>query len=383
MTQIQITIPLAVPQLTGNIKQHLKEYIHSNYVSSVGPFVSRFEKEFAEFVGARYTVACVNGTAALHLAVRLLGIEPGDEVMVSTFTFVASVNALLYEGATPILIDSERRSWNLDPELVADEIRRLARQGERLPRAVEVVHILGHPADTEPVVEVCEEYQIPVFEDAAESLGATYRTGKFAGRHVGTVGKIGCFSFNGNKIITAGGGGMLTTDDEELARRARHLTTQARLPGAEYWHDEIGYNYRLTNVAAAVGLSQLEQLPEFLCKKRAIAAAYDLAFRNVPGITLPPRADWANPSMWLYCLLIDPSQFGRDRFCVLTALSKSGIEARPLWSPIHKMPIYRRAKYTGRGVAEDLFKNGLALPCSVGLTSAEQEAVIDCLLERL
>src|SRR5215472_2129176 len=270
MTVTQIAIPLSVPRLTGNLRRYLDECIETNYVSSVGPFVTRFEKAFAEFVGSRFAVACVSGTAALHLAVRLLNVQPGDEVFVSTLTFVASVNAILYERGIPVLIDSERDSWNLDPALVVDEIKARARQGKPLPRAVEIVHLLGHPANMEPIVDVCLEYQIPIFEDAAEALGASYCTGRFAGNKVGTIGKIGCFSFNGNKIITAGGGGMLTTDDEELARRARHLTTQARLPGPEYWHDEIGYNYRLTNVAAAIGLSQLEQLPEFLDRKRAI-----------------------------------------------------------------------------------------------------------------
>jgi len=380
MTTTQIAIPLSVPQLTGNLRQYLEECIETNYVSSVGPFVSRFEKAFAEFVGARFAIGCVSGTAALHLAVRLLNVQPADEVIVSTFTFVASVNAILYERGVPILIDSERSSWNLDPELVTDEIKRRARQGKPLPRAVEVVHLLGHPANIEPIFDICQEYQIPIFEDAAEALGATYRTGKFAGRNVGTIGKIGCFSFNGNKIITTGGGGMLTTDDEEVARRAKHLTTQARLPGAEYWHDEVGYNYRLTNVAAAIGLSQLEQLPEFLFKKRAIAAMYDRVLDAVPGITLPPRAKWADASMWLYSPLVDGEEFGCDRSGVLARLAKCGIEARPLWPPVHKMPLYENAPYVGSRVAEDVFARGLTLPCSVGLTADEQDTVIDCLL---
>lgn len=380
MSQLQIEIPLAVPQLTGNLRRYVEECIETNYVSSVGPFVRRFEEAFAKFAGARYAVACVSGTAALHLAVHLLGVQRGDEVIVSTLTFVASVNAILYEGGVPVLVDSEPRSWNLDPELVAGEIRSRARTGKPLPKAVEVVHILGHPADIEPIAEVCNEYQIPIFEDAAESLGASYHIGKFAGRQVGTIGKIGCFSFNGNKIITSGGGGMLITNDEEVARRAKHLTTQARVPGPDYWHDEVGYNYRLTNVAAAIGLSQLEQLPEFLLKKRAIAAGYDRALENVPGITLSPRTKWANPSMWLYSVLVDRAQFGCDRSGVLDRLARQGIEARPLWSPVHKMPPYRNARYVGGSAANRIHRCGLALPCSVGLGPEEQEAVIHCLL---
>jgi aminotransferase in exopolysaccharide biosynthesis len=381
MTTTQIVIPLSVPQLTGSLRRYLDECIETNYVSSVGPFVTRFEKAFAKFVGSRYAVACVNGTAALHLAVRLLQVKPGDEVIVPSFTFVASVNAVLYEQGLPILVDSERHSWNLDAELVANEIKRRAKQGKRLPRAVEVVHILGHPAEVEPIMTVCQEYGIPVFEDAAESLGATYRVGRFAGKQVGTIGKIGCFSFNGNKIITAGGGGMLTTDDQELARRAKHLTTQAKLPGHEYWHDEIGYNYRLTNVSAAIGLSQLEQLPEFLCKKQAIAATYDNALGRIPGVTLPPRVEGVDPSMWLYSLLIDPVQFGCDRNGILRRFADNGIEARPLWSPLHKMPPYKNFPYVGSDVAEYLFVHGITLPCSVGLQPHQQEAVIECLLK--
>jgi dTDP-4-amino-4,6-dideoxygalactose transaminase len=380
MSRTQIAIPLAVPQLTGNLRQYLEECIETNYVSSVGPFVSRFEETFAKFAGARYAVACVSGTASLHLAVRLLGIHPGDEVIVSTFTFVASVNAILYEAGLPVLVDSEQRSWNLDPELVASEIRTRGRNGKKLPRAVEVVHILGHPADIEPIAEACDEFEIPIFEDAAESLGAAYQAGKFAGRHVGTIGKIGCFSFNGNKMITSGAGGMLVTDDEEVAHRAKHLTTQARLPGSEYWHDDIGYNYRLTNVAAAIGLSQLEQLPEFLRKKRSIAAAYDRALGGVPGIILPPRAGWADPSMWLYSLLVDSREFGCDRSSVLSTLRRAGIESRALWPPVHKMPPYQYASYVGGDVAAGIHRRGLSLPCSVGLSPDEQDYVIDCLL---
>lgn len=383
MSKTRVVIPLAVPHLTGNLRRYLDECVETNYVSSVGPFVTRFEEEFARFVGSRYAVACVNGTAALHLAVRLLGVEPGDEVLVSTFTFVASVNALVYQRARPVLVDAERESWNLDPELVAGEIRRGAKAGQRLPKAVEVVHILGHPANLEPILEVCEEFHIPLFEDAAEALGATYTQGRLAGRQVGTVGKVGCFSFNGNKIITTGGGGMLTTDDEALARRAKHLTTQARLPGSEYWHDEVGYNYRLTNLAAAVGLSQLEQLPEFLRRKWEIADRYDRALGGIPGITLPPRAEWAKPSMWLYSILIDPQKAGVDRNRVLAAMTECGIEARPLWPPVHKMPMYPEARYLGGNVAETIFLQGVTLPCSVGLTVEEQDVVIECLLRCL
>jgi dTDP-4-amino-4,6-dideoxygalactose transaminase len=373
-------IPLAVPHLSGNEKRYLDECIETNFVSSVGPFVQRFEEEFAKAIGVKHAVACINGTAALHLAMRVLGIGPGDEVFAPTFTFVASINPIVYERAVPTLIDCEARTWNLDPEIVVHEISRRAQRGIPLPKVVEVAHILGHPAEIESIMDVCEEYDIPVVEDAAESLGATYRTGRFAGKAVGTIGAIGCFSFNGNKIITAGGGGMLATDDEMIARKARHLATQARLPGAEYWHDEIGYNYRLTNTAAALGLAQLEQLPGFLSKKREIAARYDRLLDSISGISLPPRAQWASPSMWMYCILIDPQEFGRDRNQVLMELKRHGVESRPLWVPMHQMPIHSHLTLLGGNVAEGIFKRGLALPCSVGLTEGDQEAVVDCFL---
>lgn len=375
-------IPLCVPHLFGNEKRYLDECIETNFVSSVGPFVGRFEEEFAKAVGAKHAVACVNGTAALHLAMRVLGIGPGDEVFVPTFTFVASVNPIVYERASPTFVDCEARTWNLDPEIIVREIKRRAKLGLSLPKVVEVVHILGHPAEIEPIMEVCGQFNIPVIEDAAESLGATYRAGPFAGKTVGSIGTIGCFSFNGNKIITAGGGGMLATDNEMLARKARHLSTQARKPGAEYWHDDIGYNYRLTNTAAALGLAQLEQLPEFLGRKREIAARYDRMLATLSGISLPPRAPWAEPSMWMYCVLVDPRQFGRDRNQLMADLKRSSIESRPLWAPMHQMPMYSQSTLLGRHVAENIFEQGLALPCSVGLTRTDQDAVIDCLLSR-
>ena len=370
------TIPLSEPCLQGRTREYLEECLQSNYVSSVGPFVERFEREFAAWVGARHAVACASGTAAIHVALRLLEVGPGDEVLVPTLTFVASANPVLYERATPVLVDAERETWNMDPVLVAEELDRRARKGLRQPRAVEAVHILGHPARLEPLAEACARHGVAWFEDASEALGARYAEGAMRGRHVGTLGRLGCFSFNGNKIITTGGGGMITTDDPALARRAKHLTTQARLPGPEYRHDEVGYNYRLTNLAAAVGVAQLEQLPGFLAAKRRIAARYDEALGAVAGITLPPRARWAEPSLWLYSIGIDARALGRDRRRMVADLAAAGIQARPIWSPLHTMPMYREQPRLGGAVAEDLFEAGLSLPCSVSLTSAQQDAVV-------
>ena len=276
-------IPLLEPHLGGNEADYLAECVRTNQVSSVGPFVERFEREFAAAVGARHAIACASGTAALHVALQLAGAGPGRTVAVSTFTFVASVNAVRYTGADPLLVDSEPGTWNLHAQLLHDEVVRRARLGRPIPDVVEVVHVLGHPADLEPVLALRDRFGIRVVEDAAESLGASYVAGPLAGRQVGTIGDLGCFSFNGNKTITTGGGGMIVTGDAALAARARHLSTQARLPGLGYVHDTVGYNYRLTNVAAALGLAQLEQLPRFLAAKRSLAGRYAGAAGRPPG----------------------------------------------------------------------------------------------------
>jgi dTDP-4-amino-4,6-dideoxygalactose transaminase len=377
-----VRIPLSEPSLGGRAREYLDECLRSNFVSSVGPFVERFEREFAAFVGAKHAVACASGTAAIHVALRLLEVGPGDEVLVPTLTFVASANPILYEQAVPVLVDSERETWNMDPGLVAEELDRRARKGLRQPKAVEAVHILGHPARLDSLMEACERHGVSWFEDASEALGARYTDGPLRGRHVGTIGRLGCYSFNGNKIITTGGGGMITTDDPALARRAKHLTTQARLPGPEYRHDEVGYNYRLTNLAAALGLAQLEQLPEFLAAKRRIAAGYDGALGSLAGITLPPRARWAEPSLWLYSIGVDARAFGRDWRRLVEDLGAEGIQARPIWSPLHTMPMYRDRVRLGGAVAEEIFAAGLSLPCSVGLTAGQQDAVVRALRGR-
>lgn len=374
-------IPLSEPHLTESASRYLEECLRTNYVSSVGPFVDRFEREFADAVGARYAVACSSGTAAIHVAMRVLDIGPGDEVFVPTFTFVASANPILYQGATPVLIDSEHGTWNLDVSLVMDEVESRARRGAPMPKAIEAVHILGRPAELERLLALCDRHGIPLIEDAAESLGASFAAGGLVGKQVGTVGRIGCFSFNGNKLITTGGGGMLTTDDERLALRAKHLTTQARTPGRAYYHDEVGYNYRLTNLAAALGVSQLESLVSFLETKRRLAIRYSDKLRNVVGITIPPSPPWAHPSFWLYSVLLETEQ---QRDLVLERLKAYGIEARPLWTPLHLMPPFRDSRVLGGGVvANGIASRGLSLPSSVTLTELDQDRVIAAVEEAL
>ena len=371
-------IPLSVPSIGGNAAAYLQACLDTNFVSSVGPFVERFEREFAAAVGARYAVACASGTAALHLAFLVLDVGPGDDVLVADLTFVASVNPIVYVGARPILVDAEPETYDMDPALVVAELDRRATSGERQPAAIEVVHLVGHPAAIEPVIAAAARYGVPVVEDASEALGATYTEGAYAGRGVGTVGRIGAFSFNGNKLITTGGGGMVVTDDEALAKRARHLSTQARLPGLAYDHDEVGYNYRLTNVAAALGVAQLEELDRLLGARRANAARYDAAIATIDGLRPAPRAAWADPSFWLYTAALErPDPDRRDR--ILAGLGEAGIEARPIWRPIHQVRLYADAARLGGPVADDIFDAAFCLPSSSNLTEADLDRVTDAL----
>ena len=374
-------IPLAVPNIGEREKELVRAAVDSGFVSSVGPYVTEFEQRFAAAVGARYAVACASGSAAIHIGLIVLGVGPGDEVAVSDFTFVGSSNPVRYLGAEPLLVDSDAISWNLDPDLLAAELDRGAAAGRPLPAAVEVVHALGQPARLAEIAAVCERHGIPILEDAAESLGAGWSAGPLAGRQTGTVGAVGAFSFNGNKIATTGGGGMLVTDDERLAQRARHLTTQAKVPDAGYLHDEIGYNYRLTNIAAALGLAQLERLPGFVARKRQIAAAYDAGLAGT-GVTLPPRLPGYDSTYWLYSVLL-PEQPAGGRDALQAGLARAGIETRPLWRPIHAQPPFADAPRLGGAVSDDLHVRGLSLPCSTDLCDDDQARVIAAVRELL
>lgn len=368
------TIPLAVPNIGALERHYVVEAVESGYVSSVGPFVAEFEDRFAHRVGAKHAVACASGTAAIHIGLILLGVERDDEVFCSDFTFVGSVNPIAYLGARPVFVDSEARTWNLDPALLAAELDRRAAAGEALPKVVEVVHVLGQPADIEPIVDACDRHGIAILEDAAESLGAGWSTGRYEGRHTGTVGRVGCFSFNGNKIATTGGGGMIVTDDDALAARARHLTTQAKVPDVGYLHDEVGYNYRLTNIAAGLGLAQLERLDEFVTAKQRIARLYDDAFADLP-LDLPPRVPGLDATYWLYSVMVSAAD-GRGRDELLAHLDRHGVGARALWRPLHAQPPFAGAPVLGGAVGDGFFERGLSLPCSTDLTERDQDRVI-------
>ena len=357
-------IPLSTPHLGGEERRYLDEALASNWIAPLGPQVDAFEEEFRASVGAGAALALSSGTAGLHLALRLADVGPGDEVLVSTLTFVASVNPIRYLGATPVFVDSETTSWNIDPALVAEVVRTKVRLG-RPPKAVIVVHLYGQSADLDPIMAVCAEFGIPVIEDAAESLGSTYRS-----RWSGTLGWVGVYSFNGNKIITTSGGGMLVANDPAVVARARNLASQAREPAPHYEHSEVGYNYRLSNLLAAVGRGQLEVLERRVNARRAHFSRYLAALGDLPGVEFMPEAAWGRHTRWLTTLTIDPIAFGHDRESVRCALAQMGIEARPLWKPMHLQSLYAGCEVAGGAVAERLFAQGLCLPSGSNLGPA-------------
>ena len=382
MTEPRPPIPNAVPHLAGNEWHYVKECLDTNWVSSAGPFVERFEREVARYVGVPHAVATVNGSAALHVALRAAGVEPGDEVVVPTLTFVATASAVVHCGAHPVFVDCEPVAWGLDPEKTADFLGRecvvtagrlVNRATGRVVRALLPVHLYGHPCDLGPLLALAERYPVVVVEDAAEALGARYR-----GRPVGAHGRAGCLSFNGNKIITAGGGGMVLTRDEALAARVRRLTTQARADALEWVHEEVGFNYRLTNLQAALGGAQLEQLDRFVAAKRETARVYAEALGPLGGVTVFGEAPWAVSTFWMFTVLLDPAGWGDVRDLVRRG-NAEGIQLRPLWFPLHWQPAFADCQAYRIEVAERLYARGLSLPCSVGITPEERGRVVEFL----
>ena len=365
---------LSPPHMGGDEERLVAEAFATNWIAPLGPHVDAFEAEFAAAVGAPHAAALSSGTAALHLSLQLLGVGRGDEVMVSSLTFSASVNPIVYLGGTPVFIDSERESWNMDPALLAQALEDRARRGT-LPRAVVVVHLYGQSADLDPILALCAQYGVAVVEDAAEALGATYR-----GRAPGTLGAAGIYSFNGNKIITTAGGGMLVSHDAGLIAHARKLATQARDPAPHYQHSEIGYNYRLSNVLAAIGRGQLRVLEDRVQARRANFDFYAATLGTQPGVEMMPEAPWGRSNRWLTCLTIHPDAFGADREQVRLALEAVDIEARPIWKPMHLQPVFAGCEMVGGAVAEDIFERGLCLPSGSSLTQAQRERVAEVVL---
>jgi len=363
-------IYLSPPHMSGLEQQYVQAAFDSNWIAPLGPNVDAFEREFCAVTGAKYALALSSGTAALHLALRLSGVGAGDEVLVSTLTFSASVNPIIYESACPTFIDSERASWNMDAALLAETLAARAKAG-RLPKAVVVVHLYGQSANLEPILAACRDYDVPLIEDAAEALGATYQ-----GQTPGTFGKAGIFSFNGNKIITTSGGGMLVSDDKAFIDHARKLATQARDAAPHYQHSEIGFNYRMSNVLAGIGRGQLAVLEERVQARRANFAFYEEALGHLPGVAFMLEAPWGRHTRWLTVLTIDPAQFGTDREAVRLTLEAADIEARPVWKPMHLQPIFSKYTCVGGTVAERFFQNGLCLPSGSNLTRDEQQRVV-------
>ena len=367
-------IYLSPPHLGGEELELVKEAFASNWIAPLGPHVDGFENELARFTGVAHAAALSSGTAAIHLALRLLGMQPGDEVLCSTFTFSASANPIAYEGGHPVFIDSEPASWNMDPALLAEELAACAARG-RLPRAVIVVDLYGQCADYDPIVAACARYDVPVIQDSAEALGATYK-----GRMAGAQGRLGVFSFNGNKIITTSGGGMLVSEDARLIERARFLATQARDPAPHYQHSQIGFNYRMSNVLAGIGRGQLRALPRRIAARRANFERYRTALAGVPGIGFMPVADYGEPNYWLTCITIDPAQFGATREDVRLALEAENIESRPVWKPLHLQPVFAHGRVRGSGLAASIFERGLCLPSGSSLSASDLDRVCAILL---
>jgi dTDP-4-amino-4,6-dideoxygalactose transaminase len=396
---------LSPPHMGGEELHLIHEAFESNYIAPLGPMVDAFEREFAEKVGMRHTLALSSGTAAVHLALRCLGIGPGDEVFASDLTFIGSVTPIVFEGATPVFIDSDRSTWNMDPDLLAEELKDCARRG-KLPKAVLVTDVYGQCADYGQIFYICEKFGVPVIIDAAEAMGSMYSLYMDSGgstrseyRHAGYGAKAAVYSFNGNKILTSAGGGMLASDDKGLINHARKLSQQAREDFPYYEHEEIGYNYRMSNILAAIGLGQLRVLDQRVNRKREIFNCYQRALENVPGIELMPEAFYGRSNRWLTTILITPEEFGADCETVRLALLADNIESRPLFKPMHMQPVFhgrrlnaqipryrdgRKKKYCARSVggevAENLFGKGLCLPSDTAMNEGDIDRVIDVIV---
>jgi dTDP-4-amino-4,6-dideoxygalactose transaminase len=368
-------IYLSPPDMSAREREALLAAFDSNWIAPLGPEVDAFERDLAERAGVSAAAALNSGTAALHLALLLLEVGPGDEVWTATMTFASTANAIRYVGATPVFIDSEPESWNMDPARLREALRDAAKRGA-LPKALIAVDLYGQCADYDAILSACDEHGVRVIEDAAEALGATYRD-----RPAGSFGAIGVFSFNGNKIITTSGGGALVSNDEALVERARHLASQARQPVAHYEHEEVGYNYRLSNLLAAIGRAQLRRLDALIERRREINQMYRRALEAIDGISFLLEAPGRRSTCWLTCILLDETRLGVRPDQVRVHLEAQNIEARPVWKPMHLQPAYRDCRVIGGAVAKDLFRRGLCLPSGSTLPNEGQQRVMGAFLE--
>jgi dTDP-4-amino-4,6-dideoxygalactose transaminase len=388
---------LSPPHMGGEELDFIREAFQSNYIAPLGPMVDAFEREFADYTGIPHCLALASGTAAMHLALRELGVGPGDEVLASSLTFIGSVTPAVFLGASVAFIDSDDQSWNMDPDLLAAELAECARRGKP-PKAVIPTDLYGQCCDWEGIKQVCDRYEIPVVADAAEAMGAfrkaesgsraniEHRTpnsqlstqsalNSVGMRHAGYGAKAAVFSFNGNKIITTSGGGMLASEDRRLIEHARKLSQQARDPAPHYEHTEIGYNYRLSNVLAAIGRGQLRVLDERVAAKRRIFEHYRQLLADLPGITFMPEATYGRCNRWLTVILIDRAKFGSTPEQVRLALEAENIESRPIWKPMHLQPVFRGCRVRGGRVSEGLFRDGLCLPSGTAMEEGDVERV--------
>lgn len=393
---------LSPPHMGGEEQRFIREAFESNYIAPLGPQVNAFEAAFAEKTGLRHAVALSSGTAAINLALRNLGIGPGDEVFASTLTFIGSVTPILFQGGIPVFIDSDIISWNMDPDLLAEELKACRKRG-CVPKAVVPTDLYGQCANMERILDACRPYSIPVVVDAAEALGAQYQKNNGGWAHAGTGATAAIFSFNGNKIITTSGGGMLASDDETFIKQARFLSQQARDPAPHYEHSQIGYNYRMSNIVAAIGLGQLQVLDERVEQKRRIFDYYQEALGSLPGIEFMPEPAYAKSTRWLSVILINPEEFGADREVVRLSLEVENIESRPLWKPMHLQPVFQieklglraeiensqetpsqwnprclrhKARVVGGSVSEYLFERGLCLPSGTQMAENDLERIV-------
>lgn len=371
-------IYLSSPHMSGNEQKYIKNAFDSNWIAPLGPNVDEFERELASFVGVQGGAAVSSGTAAIHLALRLLNVQEGDTVFCSSFTFVASANPIVYLGAEPVFIDSEPETWNMSPQALALALHDADKAG-KLPKAVILVHLYGQSAKLDEILSLCNHYDIPIIEDAAESLGSTYK-----GKASGTFGKFGVYSFNGNKIITTSGGGMLVSDDMEALERARFLATQAKDPALHYEHSEVGYNYRMSNILAGIGRGQLEVLEDRVRARRSIYERYYEALFLIPGFYFMPELENTRSNRWLTTLTIDEKESGISIGKVLSILAEENIEARPMWKPLHIQSLFKRKKYyphsKNEDVSQHLFQSGICLPSGSNMLTEDQQRVIQCVL---
>ncbi len=371
-------IHLSPPDLRGPERAAVLAALDSGWLAPVGPDLDAFEASLADLTGRAHAVGLASGTAALHLALRELGVGPGDDVLVSTFTFAGTVFPITYCGATPFLVDSEPDSWNLSPDLLAEELAERRRTGRVMPKAAVVVDLYGVCADYARIVPLLEEHEVPLVEDAAEAIGAAR-----AGRAAGSFGHAGALSFNGNKLVTTSGGGALVTDEAVAAGRWRHLATQAREPGAHYEHAEVGFNYRLSNVLAALGRGQLADLGDRIARRRAIRERYAGAFAGCAGIALNPIPAEAEPNHWLTCITVDPAVAGCSAPDLMAHLEAADIESRPTWRPMHRQPVFAEAPSRLDGTSDRIAATGLCLPSGSGLTDAELDRVVELAVSRI